>query len=81
MTICDVAVRAGVSPATVSRVFSRPVNPRLTTVRLPMSDAGGIAVRLLLDLVRRADGHAGPVELLAEPVVRASTGAAPEVAP
>jgi LacI family transcriptional regulator/LacI family repressor for deo operon, udp, cdd, tsx, nupC, and nupG len=57
------------------------VNPRLTTVRLPSSDAGVIAVRLLLDLVRGSAVPAGPVELPAELVVRASTGPAPEVTP
>jgi LacI family transcriptional regulator/LacI family repressor for deo operon, udp, cdd, tsx, nupC, and nupG len=51
------------------------VNPRLTTVRLPVADAGAVAVRLLVDLLRGQDVAAGvPVELRAGLVVRASTG-------
>jgi LacI family transcriptional regulator/LacI family repressor for deo operon, udp, cdd, tsx, nupC, and nupG len=54
------------------------VNPRLTTVRLPMAAAGSVAVTLLLDLLRGADlGAKAPVELPAELIVRASTGPAP----
>jgi LacI family transcriptional regulator/LacI family repressor for deo operon, udp, cdd, tsx, nupC, and nupG len=56
------------------------VNPRLTTVRLPMADAGAAAVRLLLNLVRGAGRPNVPLELPVELIVRASTGRAPEVA-
>jgi DNA-binding LacI/PurR family transcriptional regulator len=57
------------------------VTPRLTTVRLPMADAGAVAVRMLLDLVRGGSVDVAPIELPGELVVRASTGPAPEVNP
>ena len=54
------------------------VTPRLSTVRLPISTAGAVAVGLLADLLRGEDVAArGPVELPAELVVRASTAPAP----
>lgn len=54
------------------------VIPRLTTVRLPAPTAGSVAVKLLLDVLRGADlNERDPVELTAELIVRASTGAAP----
>jgi LacI family transcriptional regulator/LacI family repressor for deo operon, udp, cdd, tsx, nupC, and nupG len=54
------------------------VNPRLTTVRLPMATAGSAAVTLLLDVLRGADlVDKAPLELPAELIVRASTGPAP----
>ena len=56
------------------------ITPRLTTVRLPMADAGEIAVGLLLDLLRGVPPRPGPVELPVELIVRGSTGTAPEVA-
>ena len=56
------------------------VTPRLSTVRLPMSAAGVVAVTLLADVLRGDDVAArGPVELPAELVVRSSTGPAPAV--
>jgi DNA-binding LacI/PurR family transcriptional regulator len=56
------------------------INPRLTTVRLPMSDAGEVAVGLLVDVLRGAPVGNRPVELPAELIVRGSTGPAMEVA-
>ncbi len=56
------------------------INPRLTTVRLPMADAGEVAVGLLVDVLRGAPARNGPVELPAELIVRGSTGPAPAVA-
>ena len=56
------------------------ITPRLTTVRLPMADAGEVAVGLLLDLLRGVPPRPGPVELPVELIVRGSTGTAPEVA-
>ena len=54
------------------------VTPRLSTVRLPISAAGVVAVALLADVMRGDDVAArGPVELSAELVVRASSGPAP----
>ena len=54
------------------------VTPRLSTVRLPISAAGVVAVTLLADVLRGDDVAArGPVELPAELVVRSSTGPAP----
>ena len=54
------------------------VTPRLSTVRLPISAAGVVAVALLADVLRGDDVAArGPVELSAELVVRASSGPAP----
>jgi DNA-binding LacI/PurR family transcriptional regulator len=51
------------------------VTPRLSTVRLPISAGGAVAVALLADVLRGDDVAArGPVELPAELVVRASTG-------
>jgi DNA-binding LacI/PurR family transcriptional regulator len=50
--------------------------PRLTTVRLPMAQAGEVAVGLLVDVLRGTPAR-GPVELPAELIVRASTGPAP----
>lgn len=55
------------------------ITPRLTTVRLPMAEAGEIAVGLLVDVLR-GEPPRGPVELPAELIVRGSTGPAPEVA-
>jgi DNA-binding LacI/PurR family transcriptional regulator len=57
------------------------ISPRLTTVRLPVAEAGEIAVGLLLDLVRGLPPRPGPVELPVELIVRGSTGPAPEVTP
>ena len=53
------------------------ITPRLTTVRLPMADAGEVAVGLLVDVLRGAPARSGPVELPAELIVRAEhrTGA------
>ena len=56
------------------------ITPRLTTVRLPMAQAGEVAVGLLVDVLRGTPAR-GPVELPAELIVRASTGPAPEVTP
>ena len=56
------------------------ITPRLTTVRLPMAQAGEVAVGLLVDVLRGIPAR-GPVELPAELIVRASTGPAPEVTP
>jgi DNA-binding LacI/PurR family transcriptional regulator len=53
------------------------VNPRLTTVRLPIVAAGGAAVSLLLDVMRDGDTTRRPIELTTELIVRASTGPAP----
>jgi DNA-binding LacI/PurR family transcriptional regulator/DeoR/GlpR family transcriptional regulator of sugar metabolism len=53
------------------------ITPRLTTVRLPMADAGEVAVGLLVDALRGAPAR-GPVELPAELIVRRSTGPAPD---
>jgi LacI family transcriptional regulator/LacI family repressor for deo operon, udp, cdd, tsx, nupC, and nupG len=55
------------------------ISPRLTTVRLPVAEAGEIAVGLLLDLLRGVPPRPGPVELPVELIVRGSTGTAPEV--
>ena len=57
------------------------ITPRLTTVRLPMAEAGEVAVGLLLDLLRGLPPRPGPVELPVELIVRGSTGPAPEVTP
>jgi LacI family transcriptional regulator/LacI family repressor for deo operon, udp, cdd, tsx, nupC, and nupG len=57
------------------------ISPRLTTVRLPMAEAGDVAVGLLLDLMRGLPPRPGPVELPVELIVRGSTGPAPEVTP
>jgi LacI family transcriptional regulator/LacI family repressor for deo operon, udp, cdd, tsx, nupC, and nupG len=57
------------------------ISPRLTTVRLPMAEAGEVAVGLLLDLLRGLPPRPGPVRLPVELIVRQSTGMAPEVAP
>jgi DNA-binding LacI/PurR family transcriptional regulator len=46
------------------------ITPRLTTVRLPMADAGEVAVGLLIDLVRGLPPRPGPVELPVELIVR-----------
>jgi DNA-binding LacI/PurR family transcriptional regulator len=56
------------------------ITPRLTTVSLPMADAGEVAVGLLVDVLRGAPARSGPVELPAELIVRGSTGPAPAVA-
>jgi hypothetical protein len=53
-------------------VLASMVNPRLTTVRLAMSDTGVVAVRLLLALVRGAPPGSGPVDLPAELAHRAA---------
>jgi LacI family transcriptional regulator/LacI family repressor for deo operon, udp, cdd, tsx, nupC, and nupG len=55
------------------------ISPRLTTVRLPVAEAGEVAVGLLLDLLRGSPPRPGPVELPVELIVRGSTGPAPEV--
>jgi len=52
------------------------ITPRLTTVRLPMAQAGEVAVGLLVDVLRGTPAR-GAVELPAELIVRASTGPAP----
>lgn len=57
------------------------ITPRLTTVRLPMAEAGEVAVELLLDLLRGHPSRPGPVELPVELIVRQSSGPAPEVTP
>jgi LacI family transcriptional regulator/LacI family repressor for deo operon, udp, cdd, tsx, nupC, and nupG len=57
------------------------ISPRLTTVRLPMAEAGEVAVGLLLDVMRGLPPRSGPVELPVELIVRGSTGTAPEVTP
>ena len=61
--------------------FASMISPRLTTVRLPMAEAGEVAVGLLLDLLRGLPPRSGPVELPVELIVRGSTGPAPEVTP
>lgn len=55
------------------------ITPRLTTVSLPMADAGEVAVGLLVDVLRGAPARRGAVELPAELIVRGSTGPAPVV--
>ena len=55
------------------------ISPRLTTVHLPVAEAGRVAVGLLLDLLRGLPSRPGPVELPVELIVRSSTGTAPEV--
>ena len=55
------------------------ISPRLTTVHLPVAEAGRVAVGLLLDLLRGLPSRLGPVELPVELIVRSSTGTAPEV--
>ena len=88
-TIADVAKRAGVSIATVSRVinrtapvssislhpvhFSRHLTPLLTTVHAPIETARHEAVRQLVRLIRT--GHADPlVPPLTEVVICRSCG-------
>jgi DNA-binding LacI/PurR family transcriptional regulator len=55
------------------------ISPRLTTVRLPMAEAGEVAVGLLLDVLRGLPPRPGPVELPVELIVRRSTGPVSEV--
>ena len=55
------------------------ISPRLTTVHLPVAEAGEVAVGLLLDLLQGRPPRTRPVELPVELIVRSSTGTAPEV--
>ena len=55
------------------------ISPRLTTVHLPVAEAGEVAVGLLLDLLQGLPPRTRPVELPVELIVRSSTGTAPEV--
>ena len=57
------------------------ISPRLTTVHLPVAEAGEVAVGLLLDLLQGLPPRTRPVELPVELIVRSSTGTAPEVTP
>jgi DNA-binding LacI/PurR family transcriptional regulator len=54
------------------------VTPRLTTVRLPATNAGAAAVDLVLEVLRGGDlSGRQPVELPAKLIIRSSTGLAP----
>jgi LacI family transcriptional regulator/LacI family repressor for deo operon, udp, cdd, tsx, nupC, and nupG len=75
----DVLVPAGLSVVGFDDTsLASMITPRLTTVRLPMAQAGEVAVGLLVDLLRGVPAR-GPVELPAELIVRGSTGPAPRV--